>query len=102
MSIYIKSMEMPTGDNTKIIAILSSGEVFSVYFDNESGNLGLCQMSKTPVIAVPIPPHGRVIDADEFLNRAIGTRCFSEDYALMLDELVGESYTIIPAEEGEG
>jgi hypothetical protein len=42
-----------------------------------------------------------LIDADEFLKRAIGTKCFRGDYALMLEELVGESTTIIPAEEGE-
>ncbi len=45
-----------------------------------------------------VPPHGRLIDADEFLKRAIGTKCFRGDYALMLEELVGESTTIIPAE----
>jgi len=51
--------------------------------------------------AVPVQLHGRLIDADEFLKRAIGTKCFRGDYALMLEELVGESTTIIPAEEGE-
>lgn len=50
---------------------------------------------------VPVPPYGRLIDADEFLKRAIGTKCFRGDFALMLEELVGESTTIIPAEEGE-
>ena len=48
---------------------------------------------------VPKRPHGRLIDADEFLKRAIGTKCFRGDYALMLEELVGESVTIIEAEE---
>ena len=50
---------------------------------------------------IPVPAHGRVIDADEFLHRAIGTKCFDEDYARMLQELVGESTIIIPVEEGE-
>lgn len=48
-----------------------------------------------------LPPHGRLIDADEFMRRAIGTKCFRGDYALMLEELVGESITIISAEEEE-
>ena len=48
---------------------------------------------------VEIPPHRRLIDADEFLKRAIGTKCFRGDYALMFEELVGESTTIIEAEE---
>ncbi len=51
-----------------------------------------------PLIEVP-EPHWRLIDADEFLKRAIGTKCFHGDIALMLDELVGESTTIIPASE---
>lgn len=50
---------------------------------------------------VLISSHGRLIDADEFLRRAIGTKCFDEDYIRMLQELVGESITIIPAEEDE-
>ena len=49
---------------------------------------------------IEIKPHGRLIDADEFLKRAFGTKCFHGDFALMLEELVGESTTIIPAEEG--
>ena len=53
-----------------------------------------------PLIEIP-DNHGRLIDADEFLKRAIGTKCFRGDYALMLEELVGESTTIIPAENGE-
>ena len=48
---------------------------------------------------VSVPPHGRLIDADEFLKRAFGTKCFRGDFALMLEELAGESTTIIPAEE---
>lgn len=45
--------------------------------------------------------HGRIIDADEFLKRAIGTKCFPEDYSRMLEQLVGESITIVPAERSE-
>ena len=50
---------------------------------------------------IEIHPQRRLIDADEFLKRAIGTKCFRGDYALMLEELVGESTTIVPAEEDE-
>jgi hypothetical protein len=42
--------------------------------------------------------HGRLVDADEFLKRAIGTKCFDEDDSRMLTELVGESITIVPKE----
>lgn len=59
------------------------------------------RMDNCPLI--PVPEHGTLIDADEFLKRAIGTKCFRGDYALMLEELVGESTTIVPADkEGDG
>ncbi len=45
--------------------------------------------------------HGRLIEADEFLKRATGTKCFPGDDSRMLTELVGESITIIPAERSE-
>ena len=48
---------------------------------------------------IEVQPHGRLIDANEFLKRAIGTKCFRGDYALMLEKLVGESATIIPASD---
>ena len=54
-----------------------------------------------PLIEIP-DNHGRLIDADAMIRdieRAIGTKCFRGDYALMLEELVGESVTIIPADE---
>ena len=40
----------------------------------------------------------RPIDADEFMQRALGTKCFHNDYALMLTQLVSESTTISPDE----
>lgn len=98
MSILIKGMEMPKSCRACPLA--------TRFFDGED----VCSMLGTyvhdrdreddcPLGAVP--PHGRLIDADEFLKRAIGTKCFRGDYALMLEELVGESTTIILAEEGE-
>ena len=40
----------------------------------------------------------RYIDADEFMQRALGTKCFHNDYALMLTQLVSESTTLSPDE----
>ena len=40
----------------------------------------------------------RPIDADEFLQRALGTGCFRDDFAIMLQELVSESTTLSPDE----
>ena len=91
MGVYIKGMEMPK----------SCGNCF---FDTRCDNWRLRNWGAPPPDDCPLDPvplHGRLIDADEFLKRAIGTKCFRGDYALMLEELVGESTTIIPAEEGE-
>ena len=86
MSVLIKGMEMPTSCDDCFLPLR-----YCPYAMKPNG--------KCPL--VPVPPHGRLIDADEFLKRAIGTKCFRGDYALMLEELAGESTTIIPAEEGE-
>ena len=93
MSILIKGMEMPKHDDEYVI--------FTVFGD---GRVVYDPLNRPYVRyknrAVPVSPHGRLIDADEFLNRAIGTKCFRGDYALMLEELVGESTTILEAEGG--
>ena len=104
MSILIKGMEIPMNCRQCNLYLQSMDSERNVYENcavtAKSYNWGLTTLpSDCPL--VPVPPHGRLIDADEFLKRAIGTKCFHGDYALMLDELVGESTTIIPAEEGE-
>ena len=59
------------------------------------------RMPRCPIMQ-PLPErHGRLIDADEFLKRAIGTKCFGEDDSRILEQLVGESITIVPAERSE-
>lgn len=88
MSILIKGMEMP-----------KKYPVTVTIFPDGISVVKTISGRRFTATAVPVPPHGRLIDADEFLKRAIGTKCFRGDYALMLEELVGESTTIIPAEE---
>ena len=102
MGVYIKGMEMPTSCMLCPFCVEeadpANGEMCMV-----TGTLmPPCtreRLDSCPLVSVP--PHGRLIDADEFLKRAIGTKCFRGDYALMLEELVGESTTIIQAEEGK-
>ena len=99
MSILIKGMRMPTSCydcNCFIRDSDGSDYCCLLMLDIEDNDK---RDDDCPL--VPVPPHGRLIDADEFLKRAIGTKCFRGDYALMLEELVGESVTIIPAEEAE-
>ena len=91
MSILIKNMEMPKycGECPMVCAYDLSRKARST---EKAENCPL----------IEIPPHGRLIDADEFLKRAIGTKCFRGDFALLLEELVGESTTIIEAEGEDG
>lgn len=91
MSVLIKGMEMPTNTDMAPTAVWVYPNGHAIVF-KDNGKM------KQYTEVVPVPPHGRLIDADEFLKRAIGTKCFRGDYALMLEELVGESTTIIPAE----
>lgn len=88
MGIYIKDMKMP-----KSCAFCRfNGSYCYAKGDEDTQSTLSCPL-------VSIQSHGKLIDADEFLKRAIGTKCFSEDYALMLEELVGESIIVIPVEE---
>lgn len=43
---------------------------------------------------LPPIPHGRLIDADEFLHRAFNTGMFDEDAMCLLTELIGGSIVI--------
>ena len=91
MGVYVFDMKMPKNCGA---CKLRASCVHRIYLERRADYCPL----------VYVPPHGRCIDADEFLKRAIDTKCFRGDYALMLEELVGESTTIIPAdpaEEGE-
>lgn len=118
MGVYIKNMEMPesclecpfkwAGDSTTYclaqtptMKSLMPVKLHEIRWKKFRNAVEKFRWKEASCPLVPVPPHGRLIDADEFLKRAIGTKCFRGDYALMLEELVGESTTIIPAEEGE-
>ena len=59
MGVYIKGMEMPT-DDMKNIMILADGRVFQFSGYGNPKPLGT---------AVPVPPHGRLIDADALVSK---------------------------------
>lgn len=93
MSVYI-NMEMPKEGSCIQIVIDDDGNVYP--------SVDRCIMQiGSYATAVPVPPHGRLIDANEFLNRAFGTGLFGEDDMRLLKELTDGSPTIIPTEEGE-
>ena len=101
--VYIKGMEMPK-DYSVIVKIFPDGRV---------GAIPYVQWFKVDLIpetqAVPVPPHGRLIDAEaakEFLKPVDGMRNYEPEWTWgelyesncnVIDKLP----TIIPAEEGE-
>lgn len=115
MSILIKGMEMPTScfycpmrlkvdpDNIKCLA---TGDVFEETFTAtiEMRNGGKCPL-------VPIPPHGRLIDADALVDKHFGKEFLAKVMTADEDDLgtalvniplvINNAPTILPAEEGE-
>lgn len=59
MGVYIKGLNMPTVG--RILITLPSGRTLEVSADNTQNILGEAK-------AVPVPPHGRVIDADALVE----------------------------------
>lgn len=95
MGIYIPGMEIPK-EGYLIVRIYANGEVY------EPTNCAYI-LNKVAT-AVPIPPHGRLIDADAFekKNAYFWNRDFiNPKYSETLADLVNVAPTIIPAEEDE-
>lgn len=120
MSILIKGMEMPNRGHTTTITIVGSGQAYVEYFD--------CRPHVEETIeytAVPVPPHGRLIDADALIED-LERQCKAvfridavspDDYWITRNEAYNEALwktwvesfgkylktrlTIIPAEESE-
>lgn len=78
--ILIHGMEMPINGNETIIRIQPDGTVLDQYGHHLA------------ITAIPVPPHGRLIDADDLANSITGAIYHSD---------LREAPTIIPAEEGE-
>jgi len=92
MGIYIKGMEMPKGtEGTTIFAIRPDGMVEDV--------MG-CYIGK----AIPVPDHGRLIDADDKINQLKTLieqvpRPFQEVLYQYAIDLLERCPTVIPASE---
>ena len=87
MSILIKGMEMPTEEyGSMTITIYPNGSVME-YIGDIGRSLGY---------AVPVPPHGRLIDADALLDDLLFP---SKQFEQGMRELIGDAPTIIEAEE---
>ena len=77
MSILIKSIEMPRNDEMLFLKIYPNGKV------TIDGDLECKQIAT----AVPVPPHGRLIDADAYeeLLRGLGNRDYRREKGTICD-----------------
>ena len=104
MSVLIKGMKMPRycaecdAVNDEEILCPFTNDDCENYFGVRNRN---CPLS-------PVPPHGRLIDADAFLStiRPIcdadaNAVCTFETVKRLMIEHISEAPTIIPAEEGQ-
>ena len=97
MGIYIKGMEMPKDPFYPVHAtIYADGTVITGH--------GIGESAKE---AVPVPPHGRLIDADALEYMELET-CDTDDWHLIRERIRGRNSirriiknapTVIPAEE---
>ena len=86
MSILIKGMEMPT--SPVLFCIHPDGKVFA---DLEGG--------WREYQAVPVPPHGRLIDADALMKQVEHDTPLSDVYEKTMRRYLNNAQTIIEAEE---
>lgn len=93
MSILIEGMEMPKEPTLYVFVLRPDGK-----------------MDGLPYKAVPVPPHGRLIDADKqdaqievLIERHLhGYTRSTWDFVCQLRDILKRNPIIIPAEEGEG
>ena len=102
MSVLIKGMEMPTSCRECSLYLQSMDSERNVYENcavtAKSYNWGLTtRPSDCPLIHVP--PHGRLIDADALLQRAIPHGWSTPKW--VSDIVIEDAPTIIEAEESE-
>ena len=85
MSVLIKGMKLPANENETIIRIQPNGTILDQYGHH------------LIIKAVPVPPHGRLIDADALLQRAVPHGWSTPKW--VSDIAIDDAPTIIPAEE---
>lgn len=90
MSFYIKGM-MPKDGEKLYMLVFSDGKACVSYKPFEWHEV------------VPVPPHGRLIDADAFiaLCREYAITQSDDEFCKHLEYALTKAPTIIPAEEGE-
>lgn len=93
MGVYIPSLELPNKDYGKmVVTIYPDGSVVE-YLGDIGRDFGT---------AVPVPPHGRLIDADALSIAVLNCGYYDNADEDVIWELVQAAPTIIPAsKEGE-
>lgn len=99
MSVYVRGMEMPKRGHTVTLTIMGGGEAVVQYYD--------CKPQLTVTIlykAVPVPPHGDLIDRDELRdnNNELFEINGEDGTILAMDvSMIDNAPTIIPADKEE-
>lgn len=96
MSILIKNMEMPKDGTFSIVHIYSDGHVSMPVW-------GKGMQIVSGIIAVPVPPHGRLVDADSMEKEVCGGCVHGKHkYANCIDCALANAPTVIPTEQPKG
>jgi len=102
MGIYIKGMEMPTTGLYFVSVDNSNGfDKTVVTVERMLGNRDVRQIIGS-YEAVPVQPHGDLVDANDLLHDKQGQKLFRGDFRIAFNQIIERAPTIIPAEEGIG
>ena len=98
MSILIRGMEMPKDIEPGLVIEFADGidgKRYARLYHYRHG--GLTEWLE----AVPVPPHGRLIDGDAFLAIINDSTVLSDFLKCIINPLIRGEPTVIDAEEGE-
>ena len=96
MGLYIQGIELPKEQNVPTWAVIFSNGEVRIYKDGFNTDQGNGKGT-----AIPVPPHGRLIDADalfEKVYKAWGTE-YDAGESNWFMEMINEAPTIIPAKK---
>lgn len=98
MSVLIKGMEMPTMPKTFKQAEKVPYIDVRIFADGTAVTSKRERPYYTQYIAIPVPPHGRLIDADEVMERIAHDTPLSSTYERVTRRYIDTSPTIIEEE----
>ena len=92
MGIYIKGMEMPKEGGWVTLRVFPDGQCFLYSWCGNDFDF------MEHLTAVPVPPHGRLIDADAVFDNLERTGWYDNADRDIAEDLVLDAPTVIPAE----